>query len=419
MTSKPKFGFKGLSAVTNRTTQKMKEKVGKAEETVDVGFNQEHAKFELYYKQLKKMSKDLSDYTKSLRAISDAHSSLGTSTGCFYDSGSALWECNQRYLLTVGDIDKARQALDETLRVDIVAPVDAYLGQYRTMENRINERSRRRLEMDRFRGKVRKFLAHPPEKPEKLTQAEANYNMWKAAYEELNTELIRDIQRLCADRNTFFDPCFSTIIQAAARYYQEVAAITTSLVPMVQHIDPKAAHHHRVVILDDEESSAMKTYESHKKATGTSRVDHTPSYQQPPSYASAPQSGYGGQPPAYGGQPGYGAPQSGYGGQPGYGAPAPQSGYGGQPGYGAPPPQQGFAPPQGGAPPMPGRPGPAPPRRPGEQARALYAFNPEAPTELGFQPGQVLNIISKNGDWWEAEFNGRRGLIPANYVQLV
>jgi hypothetical protein len=44
-------------------------------------------------------------------AISDAHSSLGTSTSCFYDSGSALWECNQRYLLTVGDIDKARQAL--------------------------------------------------------------------------------------------------------------------------------------------------------------------------------------------------------------------------------------------------------------------------------------------------------------------
>jgi amphiphysin len=430
MTSKPKFGFKGITAVTHRTTQKMKEKVGKAEETVDVGFNQEKDRFELYYKQLKKMSKDLSDYTKSLRSISDAHSAMGTSVATFYDSGSALYECNQRYLLTVGDIDKARQALDETLRVDIVAPVDAYLGQYRTLDNRIKERERRRLEMDRFRSKVRKFLAHPPDKPEKLTQAEANYNMWKAAYEELNAELTKDIQRLLADRNTFFDPCFSTIIQASARYYQEVAAIATALVPMVQHIDPKQAHHHCVVILSDEETSAMKTYESEKKASGTSRVDHTPSYQQPPSYATqqaygAPQSGYGAQPPhsGYGGQPGYGAPppQGGYGGQPGYGAPPPQGGYGGQPGYGAPPPQQGFAPPQhGGAPPpMPGRPGPAPPRRAGEQARALYAFNPEAPTELGFQPGQVLNVISKNGDWWEAEFNGRRGLIPANYVQLL
>jgi hypothetical protein len=35
--------------------------------------------------------------------------------------------------------------------------------------------------------------------------------MWKAAYEELNAELIKDIQKLCADRNAFFDPCFSTV----------------------------------------------------------------------------------------------------------------------------------------------------------------------------------------------------------------
>ncbi len=81
MTSKPKFGFKGLTAVTNRTTQKMKEKVGKAEETVDVGFNQEHAKFELYYKQLKKMSKDLGDYTKSLRGASFLSASIFGSSG--------------------------------------------------------------------------------------------------------------------------------------------------------------------------------------------------------------------------------------------------------------------------------------------------------------------------------------------------
>jgi len=52
-------------------------------------------------------------------------------------------------------------------------------------------------------------------------------------------------------------------------------------------------------------------------------------------------------------------------------------------------------------------------------ARALYAFNAEVPTELSFQPGQVLTIHTKNGDWWEAELNGKRGLIPGNYVQLL
>lgn len=249
---------------------------------------------------------------------------------------------------------------------------------------------------------------HPPDKPEKLQQADANYNMWKAAYDELNQELTKDIQRLCADRNNFFDPCFSTLVQAAARYYQEVAAITTSLVPAVQHIDGKAAHATRIVITDDEITTTLKTYESFKKAgSGV----HTPSYQKPPTYA---QQQYGA--PA---SSGYGAPQQGYSAPPPQQYGAPQQGYGAPPqqSYGAP--QAGLAPPQQqrAPPPMPGRPMPARPAA--DQARALYAFNPESPTELGFQPGQVLTIVTKNGDWWEAEINGRRGLIPANYVQLV
>lgn len=162
------------------------------------------------------------------------------------------------------------------------------------------------------------------------------------------------------------------IIQASARYYQEVAAIVTSLVPMVQHIDPKAAHATRVVILSDEESSANKSYEHEKKVT-KSFSEHTPSYQQPPSYASsapygAGQPGYGGAPPSYGGQPGYGGAPPAYGGQPGYGGAPPA--YGGQPGYGAPatggPGPQGLAPPG-----LPGRPGPAPPRRPGGEQGKL------------------------------------------------
>lgn len=36
---------------------------------------------------------------------------MGTSISIFYDHGSTLYDLNQRYLLTVGDIDKARQAL--------------------------------------------------------------------------------------------------------------------------------------------------------------------------------------------------------------------------------------------------------------------------------------------------------------------
>ena len=31
----------------------------------------------------------------------------------------------------------------------------------------------------------------------------------------------------------------------------------------------------------------------------------------------------------------------------------------------------------------------------------------------------VITIHSTKGDWWEGELNGRRGLLPSNYVQLL
>jgi hypothetical protein len=36
---------------------------------------------------------------------------------------------------------------------------------------------------------------------------------------------------------------------------------------------------------------------------------------------------------------------------------------------------------------------------------------------LSLEAGDVLLIVKESGEWWEAEKDGRRGLVPANYVQ--
>jgi len=67
-------------------------------------------------------------------------------------------------------------------------------------------------------------------------------------------------------------------------------------------------------------------------------------------------------------------------------------------------------------PPTPARPLPQPGAK---QARALYQFDATAPDELSFREGDILTIVNTGGDWWTAELNGRRGLIPSNYVQML
>lgn len=52
-------------------------------------------------------------------------------------------------------------------------------------------------------------------------------------------------------------------------------------------------------------------------------------------------------------------------------------------------------------------------------ARAMYDFNAQEPTELSFRAGDVLEIHSQQGDWWQAKLNGKLGLVPSNYIQMI
>ncbi len=67
---------------------------------------------------------------------------------------------------------------------------------------------------------------------------------------------------------------------------------------------------------------------------------------------------------------------------------------------------------RGGPPPMPAAKAATP------TARALYDYQGQTPDELSFREGETITVLKKDpGGWWEGEVNGRRGWLPANYVQ--
>lgn len=132
---------------------------------------------------------------------------------------------------------------------------------------------------------------------------------------------------------------------------------------------------------------------------------------------SAPQGGNQGGGPKKGGglkRPGPGA------------GPGPSAGAG-DGGYQAPP--QGGGVKKGGANiaaalgkkmPMPGfgAPKKAPKKPAHPQAKALYDYTGQTDEELSFHEGDLLSIHQKDpGGWWEGELNGRKGWVPANYLQ--
>lgn len=65
-----------------------------------------------------------------------------------------------------------------------------------------------------------------------------------------------------------------------------------------------------------------------------------------------------------------------------------------------------------------GRGAPPQPRRP--QAKALYPYEAATDDELTFNEGDIIFIVQKDqAGWWEGELNGKKGWVPANYVQEI
>ncbi|CAO3634279.1 unnamed protein product [Mucor fragilis] len=53
-----------------------------------------------------------------------------------------------------------------------------------------------------------------------------------------------------------------------------------------------------------------------------------------------------------------------------------------------------------------------------EKVQALHAYNASAqdPNELSFEKGEILEIVDRKGNWWQArKSNGAIGIIPSNY----
>jgi hypothetical protein len=54
------------------------------------------------------------------------------------------------------------------------------------------------------------------------------------------------------------------------------------------------------------------------------------------------------------------------------------------------------------------------------RVRAKWAFSAEREGELSMGVGDVLAIIDQtNQNWWMAELGGKRGVVPANYVEIL
>jgi len=258
-----------------------------------------------------------------------------------------------------------KNRVDEEIRRGFQDPLNKYKAQYRELEERMRERTRRQEEVVKLTSDVKKYKE---KNDPRLPGTEKRLTSAQQAFEDLHQELMEDIPKLVADKILFFDPLVAVLIDAQIHFYQGMYEKLAEIQSRITHIDRTTASTHPRVIRPRQESAVGRSYSSFTSPShgGVAAAPFTPAQAASPYATQQPQM-TGGPPPAV--------------------------------------PHRAL--------PLPGA--PAQPR-----ARGVWDFATVQPGELPFAAGDVLNIIdASSGDWWTAELNGRQGLIPANYVQMI
>lgn len=370
---------------------------GPKHRTKDEHFNEITHKFEEQRKRLEALQKDVSGFLASAEAMLSAIESVALASLALTTGPGPLKILCEAEIQTVKRIrEDKKNHLEPQMHDQFVRPLQGYLTQYKELHGRVAERNKRKDEMDKLKEKRDKLQEKNDAKGNEIVP---KYDVAKQSYEDLNDELIKDMPLLVEDSEKFFAPLVALFIVNKSHFLQ---AMNNHSVEESHQLDLSNAHVPQVseVITQKNNSAMTRQYQAHASSySNPPPADHNsgyPSTSPRPTMSTSPRtSGYGTAPQPQGAQP-YGQPQ------PTQGGPSPRS--------------SGLAPPhvperRTSNPPVP------PPRIP--QARALWDFNGQA-GELSFRAGEIITVLSREGDWWQGEIVGRgHGKFPGNYVQML
>jgi len=250
--------FKSIGTNVARAKQVALSKVGQAETTVDQQFSQAEAQFKEQHAKIKKLYKVLQKYQKSLFEVGNIQNGVSATMVEQYKNTDPLFAHAKALKEQVSpEIEQFRMQLEKFYADNFYAPIDRYLQQYKALEERINERNRRLVDMDRYNSEVKSLTAKPNTVPTQLQVARDKAESKRIEYESLNAEIISDIQKLIADRSRFFDALFANLIKGQVDYLAQTSNVLGNFNARLSHVN-KSATKEFVNVITDPAVSAVR-----------------------------------------------------------------------------------------------------------------------------------------------------------------
>ncbi|XP_044072975.1 myc box-dependent-interacting protein 1 isoform X5 [Siniperca chuatsi] len=268
-----------------RAQEKVLQKLGKADETKDVAFEEGVINFNKQYAEGSKLQRDLRAYLEAVKAM---HESSKNVQSCLADMYEPDWYGKNEVDSIVEDCDVLWTDYHQKLVDHALISMDTYLGQFPDIKARIAKRDRKLVDYDSARHnyatthKTKKKdggikITKPSSLLERATpgwaqgilsahnvaqsslsrnQAEDELERAQKVFEEINIDLQEELPSLWNSRVGFYVSTFQSLAGFEEKFHKEISRLDQDLYDVLEKL---------------EEDRSRKTGNSGASSSGTNR----------------------------------------------------------------------------------------------------------------------------------------------------
>ncbi|XP_078378544.1 myc box-dependent-interacting protein 1-like isoform X1 [Oculina patagonica] len=212
---------------TKRAQEKVMQKLGKANETKDLTFDEFVTNFNKQQSAAQRLHKELKNYYSCIKAMLVSSDAFGDAMREVYEPE---WPGSDKVIQYLEELHSQWQELVEKLDDEVIIPLTAYQSQFPDIKARINKRGRKLVDYDRCRHNLETLKAKgKTADPKKLAQAEEEYNEAKSVYTKLHAELYEELPALFDSRIGYYVSSFQSIFTAEGVFHREAAKTKTQM----------------------------------------------------------------------------------------------------------------------------------------------------------------------------------------------
>uniref|UniRef100_UPI0037E92C7D myc box-dependent-interacting protein 1 isoform X3 n=1 Tax=Semicossyphus pulcher TaxID=241346 RepID=UPI0037E92C7D len=249
-----------------RAQEKVLQKLGKADETKDVAFEEGVINFNKQYTEGSKLQRDLRAYLEAVKAM---HESSKNVQACLADMYEPEWYGKNEVDSVVEDCDVLWDDYHQKLVDHALISMDTYLGQFPDIKARIAKRDRKLVDYDSARHnyatthKTKKKdggikITKPSSLLERATpgwaqgilsahnvaqsslsrsQAEEELERAQKVFEEINIDLQEELPSLWNSRVGFYVSTFQSLAGFEEKFHKEISRLDQDLYDVLEKLE--------------------------------------------------------------------------------------------------------------------------------------------------------------------------------------